>query len=196
MPIARTCANILILCQDYLDLLQFYESLDECIYNSEGFSESAYNGIHSLIITSIQDVQDISNYQLEDTSIQDVQDTSNNRLETRTTIDESVEVIDLTNGDDDIYIKKEQEENNEPIHEHVIIDLENEAYLMENSSRPKRRSTRTRKAKNSTATGSSSNSPNIIQRPVSSEAINQEARRRPGSKSKSSKKSNNSRKRK
>ena len=37
---------------------QFHESMNECLVNSEGFSESAYNYIHSSI-TSTQNIQDI-----------------------------------------------------------------------------------------------------------------------------------------
>ena len=38
---------------------QFHESMNECLVNSEGFSESAYNYIHPSIIASTQNIQDI-----------------------------------------------------------------------------------------------------------------------------------------
>ncbi|PKY57733.1 hypothetical protein RhiirA4_479025 [Rhizophagus irregularis] len=187
LPIVRTCANILILCRDYSSVVQFYESLDECLCNSEGFSESAYNNIHSSIITSTQDIQQlddsmssfprIKSNQIEDQNrILSLPRIESNQIERQNeggvTIEESIEVIDLTiddseeNEEDIIHVKEELKDNNEFIQltnlsdDHVIIDLESEAYSMENH-KPRRRSKR--HINNLATTDSTDSQNNILQ---------------------------------
>ncbi|GES86454.1 hypothetical protein RCL_jg18563.t1 [Rhizophagus clarus] len=41
-------ANILVLCQDYLNITQFCESMNECLFNSEGFKNSKNNDIRRM----------------------------------------------------------------------------------------------------------------------------------------------------